>query len=84
MQYKIVTLYQIDFRFPFPSNPPVLEVKWFGKGERPTTTSVDDTKVRPFKIDIKDSVLDDLKTRLKLDLARLKTDHQERLQLQRF
>lgn len=36
--------------------------------------------MRPFKIDIKDSVLDDLKTRLKLDLARLKTDHQDPLE----
>jgi hypothetical protein len=54
-----------------------LESKWFGAGERPKTSA--DASVRPFKIDIGDPVIEDLKSRIKLDLARLKTQHQASL-----
>ena len=61
------------FRIPFPSNPPVVEPVWFGTGERP---KLEDVAIKPFKIEVKDSVLNDLKSRLKLDLDRLKNQHQ--------
>ena len=65
------------FRIPFPPEAPSIETKWFGSGERPTTS--EDASVRPFKISVGDDVINDLKSRLKLDLARLKTQHQARL-----
>lgn len=57
----------------FPPKPPmpVVEQKWFGPGQ----SRAEDKSIKTFSINVPDKILTDLKTRIKLDTARLKTSH---------